>query len=208
MTPGSMVPAEHRLIFFLAPVAAVLGYGDMVVTSQPKKKCRRSAALLFMFSLSLLGLALIAAMVPVAAWLAALFALLGHEWVIYKGQQQEKRGTPIFTPAHGLMVLDVHPDTPAAIMNLRPGDVIRSINGHPVTNATDLLAEMTPWIIDPWFEVENIVDGERSRQVKYKGKMPPVGIIPVPDPTQAGFLSMGDENVITWWQRMFGSRKE
>ncbi len=207
MRPDTPVPGGHSMVFFLIPVVAILGYGDMAVTSFPKAKARQSSLYLTIFSLILLGLALAASRYPAVAWAAALFSPIGHEWVIHLGQRWEQRRAPVFTTEHGLMVLDVHPYTPAAKMQLRPGDVIRSINGHSVSNPQELLEQITPWVIDPVLTVENVVDGSAPRTIHYKGKLPPVGIIPVPDPTQAGFLGMDGETLITWLQTKLRGRK-
>jgi serine protease Do len=39
---------------------------------------------------------------------------------------------------HGAMVMDVHPQGPAAAAGLRPGDVIRSFEGREITSSSDL----------------------------------------------------------------------
>ncbi len=43
----------------------------------------------------------------------------------------------------GALVQDVEPDGPAAKAGIKPGDIIRNINGHPVQNATDLTQVVT-----------------------------------------------------------------
>ncbi len=201
MRPAMPVPGGHSMVFFLIPVVAVLGYGDMAVTSSPQAKARLSALYLTVFSFVLLVLALAATRYPWMAWTAALFAPIGHEWVIHRGQRREQERPPVFTTEHGLMVLDVHPYTPAAKMELRPGDVIQSINGSAVNNPKELLEQITPWIIDPVLEVQNMLDGSEVRRIQFKGKLPPVGIIPVPDPNQGGFMGMDGESLITWVQK-------
>jgi serine protease Do len=40
--------------------------------------------------------------------------------------------------AHGAMVMDVHPQGPAAAAGLQPGDVIRSFNGRSIATSSDL----------------------------------------------------------------------
>ncbi len=197
LEPGLDVPGGHAMVYMMFPVIAALGYGDMAVTSTPRSKAKGSSLQLFWFSSVLLMLAVAAAFAPLLSWVAALFSPLGHEWVIHQGQKREQAAPPIFTNEHGFMVLDVYPGSPADTMGLRPGDVIRSINGFPVHEPADLVEQMHPWVIDPVFEVENMIEQREVRTVSYKGKLPPIGIIPVPNPMQSSYVKLGERTLLS-----------
>jgi len=135
-------------------------------------------------------------------WLAALFSPLGHELVIWLGRRSEERGDPLFAASQGAVVLGVFPDSPAAEMGLRPGDAIRRINGFPVYSKQDLADILDPWAVDVRVEVENVIDGSR-RTAHYPGKVPPLGVILAPGPTDPGFMDLRDRAGYGWlWRRL------
>lgn len=191
-------------VYMLFPVIAALGYGDIAITTEPRVKARRTAGLLLGYSAVLMLLALAGSSVEEGAaaaflglpvvgwqWLAALFSPLGHELVIHLGRRAEESGAPVYDSTKGPVVLDVIPDSPAAKMGLRTGDVIRSIAGYPVFDRADIQDVLSPWAVDVDFVVEDIHTGER-RTLRYPGKIPPLGVIFAPEPMDPGFMSMED----------------
>lgn len=201
-----IVPTGMALIYMVAPVFAGLGYGDISLTSLPEEKTPRSAANLFLYSVVLLFLAVLADKFVYLEIVPALFAPIGHEWMIYRGQQREKNNKSVFTYPDGVMVLDVYPNSPAEKMGLEAGDVILKINDVTIDGPKQLLAEMTPWIVDPQLTVKNVVTNTSTRVVQYKGKLPPLGFIPAPNPDQAVFVVMRDTPIVRriklWWSRV------
>lgn len=211
-------------VYVLFPVMAALGYGDIAITRDPRAKARRTAGLLFGYSVVLMALALAGsagpgaagaagaggggfAGVPAAAWqwLAAVFSPLGHELVIYLGRRSEEQGRPLYDASRGAVVLAVAPDSPAADMGLRGGDIIRSINGYRVYNRADIQDVLTPWAVDVEVVVENMYTGE-ERTVHYPGKIPPFGVILAPEPTDPGFMTMDDGRRYGLMLRRLGRR--
>lgn len=199
MRPEVLVPAGMALVYQLTPVFAGLGYNDLALTSLPEDKAVYSARNLFIYSILLLTLALLADKHRYLEIVAALFAPLGHEGVIYYGQQREKRRASVFTcPEGGVMVLDVYPNSPAAKMGLATGDVILQINGVDIKNPQQLMAEIGPWVIDPKLTVQNVLGKQPPREIAYKGKIPPLGFIPVPQPNQPVYMVMREN----WFSRV------
>jgi len=200
--PGEPAAGDAIYIYMLFPVIAALGYGDIAVTTDPRRKARRTSGMLLGYSVALMALALAGSArqgvpsatllgVPVVVfqWLAALFSPLGHELVIYLSRRMEEQGEPLYDAAKGAVVLGVVPGTPAARMGLQPGDIIRSIGGFPVYDRTDVQEVLTPWAVDVEFVVENMHTGQR-RTVRCPGKIPPLGVIFAPSPGDPGFLSL------------------
>lgn len=85
-------PAESgSSLYIMLPVLAILGYGETATRTTPRRTVIRSACNLGVYSLILLALALMASLFPLANWLAAIFAPLGHETVIWLGQRSSTR---------------------------------------------------------------------------------------------------------------------
>ena len=205
--PGGAIPANHTIVYVLFPIVAALGYSDFAITSLPKEKARWSAGTLFLFSAALLSLAVLGNHYPRTAILAALFSPLGHELVIYFGQKREKSKSPVFSCDDGVMVLAVYPNSPAEKMGLKTGDVIRGINGTPIPDLPTLMNEMSPWLIDPVFEVENAFHSPKRRTIAFKGKVPPLGLIPTPNPNQGIYVQIKESPVKLWLRRFRTKRK-
>lgn len=184
------VPVNHTFVHVLFPLVVALGYSDFVRSELPKTKARRSAGVLFLYSLILLGLAIIANRFPTLLIVPVIFAPLGHELVILWGRKREERRDPIFHCDNGVMVLAVYPDSPAEAMGLGVGDVIKSVNGMETPDLPTLVNQISPWSIDPVFVVENQFRTPAKRVIEYKGKVPPLGIIPTPHAKQGFYMQL------------------
>ncbi|NMA60844.1 MAG: PDZ domain-containing protein [Firmicutes bacterium] len=187
---GVEVPPDHTLIHVLFPLVVALGYSDFVRSELPKTKARRSAILLFGYSLILLGLSLLANSYPAFLILPVIFAPLGHELLIVWSRKREERREPVFHSEEGVMVLTVYPNSPAEAMGLEIGDVIKSINGVEIPDLPTLVDQISPWLIDPVFVVENQFHTPTERVIEYKGKVPPLGIIPTPHLKQGFYMQI------------------
>jgi hypothetical protein len=84
--------------YVLLPVLAVLGYGEVCTTTEPWRRVKKSAFNLFIFSIILLILAVLASRWSSLLLAAALFAPLGHETVIWLGKREESRGKALHLP--------------------------------------------------------------------------------------------------------------
>lgn len=128
-----------QMAYSILPVIAILGYGELAITCLPRERVKLTSLHLALFSLVLLGMAMLAAYVPQTVILAALFAPLGHEVVIHVGQRSELQGQPRFVPpARGVMVLDALRGSPSRQAGLRSGDVILKIEDIPVNTKAEL----------------------------------------------------------------------
>ena len=187
----------YQVIYSLFPVAAALGYGDIAITSTPESKARFTSKLLLLYSLLLLALAVLATQHPVFAYAAAVFSPVGHELLIKVGQRREQAGQPLYTNARGPTVLATVPGSPAEAMGLRAGDVIRKVNGYWVTSPDDILYAVTPWA----FEVEMLVERTNGEQevLRHLGRVPPLGLIMVPDRPVRGVVDLGRPGPLGRW---------
>ena len=172
----------------LLPVIAALGYGELAITCLPRERVRLTSLHLSLFSLVLLGLAILAAYVPQTVILAALFAPLGHEVVIHVGQRSELQGQPRFVPpTRGVMVLDVLRGSSSHRAGLRSGDVILRIGDIPVNSRAELAYALD--LSGSSFQIEYQQEPGRLRRAGATvnrngpaGLTGRFGVIPVPEP--------------------------
>lgn len=207
LRPTTPAGPGQELVYLLFPVVAALGYGDFTISRDPRDKARESAGALVLYAVILMGLALGAARWGPLSWLAALFSPVGHELVIQWGRWRERRARPVFVSQGGVMVLDVVPGLPAAQMGLRPGDLVVAVNGRPVASRQELMSEIEPWAFDVELEVESRLAGPgeagRRRVVRYPGRVPPLGIVPAPEPDESRYVTLQYSGLLArWWRRI------
>ncbi len=155
------------LIYILQPIPVVLGYGDIAVTMSPASKCKESAKRLSVYSLTLLALCIIASKLSAFAYVAALFAPIGHEMLILYGQKEEEQGKRYFAPSNkGLKVLYAIKDSPAYKMDIEFGDIILSINNNDIISEEQLYEILEKYPSYIWAIIEKI-DGSK-RTVEFK----------------------------------------
>ncbi len=206
--PG--VTDGDNLIYSLIPVVAALGYGDMAIARDPRRKSKMSAFNLALYSLVLLALAVLADRSTMLAVTAALFSPLGHELVIGIGRRVEMECPPYYVPSpHGMAVLDVLPNTPAWYTGLRSGDVIVALNGVPVYSRSDMAAALDA--ILPPVQVDFLSSGKkryRRETLSYNGKVDTLlGILPVPDgsvPVESVLDLSTAGPAARWWSKFWG----
>ena len=209
LKPARSPGPGQELVYLLFPVVAALGYGDFTVSRDPRDKARESAGGLVVYSVLLLAMALGATRWPLWAWVAALFSPVGHELLIQWGRWQERRARPVFVSQGGVMVLDVLPDSPAARMGLRSGDLILSVNGERVSSRQELLSQLEPWAFDIELEVENrLSPQEGRRRLRYPGRVPPLGIVPAPGPDEPRYVTLQHGGLLgRLWRRWRQQRR-
>ncbi len=168
-------------LFVMVPLVAALGYSDFAVTCTPARKVRRASTALALYSVTLLGAAVASSFYRPLQWVAALFGPIGHEAVVMLAGKRELSGESAFVPpARGVMVLDVMPNTPAAGVGLKTGDIIIEVSGAPVNSRTELMdmVAKTPVFLE--MLVEDMHSGSR-REVRFRGVVDDLGVITVPE---------------------------
>jgi len=81
--------------YWMIPIVAGLGYGELAITTTPQQKARQSAWKLALYSGVLFALAFLGTRVSLVLYLAALFAPIGHEVLIWTTNRQEMHGKPL-----------------------------------------------------------------------------------------------------------------
>jgi hypothetical protein len=187
--------------YALLPIMAVLGYGEISTTQTPYQTTRKSSRHLFLFSLVLLFLAILASRWALFLPLAAIFSPLGHELVIWLGMRAENR-VPIYVPSkRGIRVLEVLPGSPVHRAGVRSRDVILTLNGA-MTNHFSVLQELSGYgYQDIVLEIKR---GEKIFKLLLPGGTnQDLGIIPVPENNAPRYLTMSDDGIFCTAQRIW-----
>lgn len=186
------------VVFAMMTLVAGLGYADIATSHAPADKARISALYLAGYSVTLFALAVLATSGGGAAWLAALFAPLGHELIIHISKHIELHGRPLFVPhPAGLMVLDVMPRSPAWRAGVRSGDVVVEINGLEVRNRADMhLVLRQPGLK----EVGYLHRGTHFRRDNVRLRDgEPFGVMPVPEGSEQVYLELDGTPPVKRW---------
>ncbi|EAX46852.1 trypsin-like serine protease, typically periplasmic, contain C-terminal PDZ domain [Thermosinus carboxydivorans Nor1] len=195
---GVEPPEGHRWVYAMMPVVAALGYADVAVSNPPARRRRLSAFHLALYSVGLLGLALLSAKF---AWLqpvAAIASPAGHELLIQLDNRRELSGRPRYVPPeYGVMVLDTVLDTPARKIGLRPGDILLSLAGLPVNSGYELAYAINA--APPEFELEFYRDGRTMRRLArfFPGERR-LGVILVPEGYEQQYVVMTTDRYGLW----------
>jgi hypothetical protein len=220
--PSLPTPEGMEAIFAVIAVTAATGYGDFTYTRTPRQKATLTACASAVFSLVLLGLAVLSASVPAVRWAAALFSPLGHEAVIFLARRVEQTGTPLFDPVpSGLRVLDVLPGSPASAAGIKAGDIILSVNCQPISTIPEFLQGLSAVPYAALLEVESTsrvqsrarrglgdasLGGTRTVQIKIRGKDSELGLVFVPREGPVRMVRLGSGGLAAMISRWLGRR--
>lgn len=170
--------------FWMLPVVAGLGYGEMAVATTPRERARQSAGKLAIYSAVLFMLSVLSVRYRPFLLAGALFAPLGHELLVWTTAQKEMGDEPLHTPSpFGTKVMAVMPDSPAE-GQLSAGDVILECGGIPVDSVAALSDALASF---PGQPVGVLTD--RGAVTLGAGQCEQLrGVIPVPDQSAESYL--------------------
>lgn len=188
--------------YVLVPILAVLGYGEISTTRTPEQAARRSAFHLFIYSLFLLGITILASHFPVLLYVSAIFSPVGHELVIWMGLRAEKNRLPLYVkPPIGITVLDVAPNTPAARCGLVSGDIVIGLDGD---DDNDYYSMKTSLIMNIGYRYIHIVRGGKNMKLTYYSRLgEEPGIIPAPPLHSGSFLVEKEDCLFSFFRRLW-----
>lgn len=196
--PGWPLFAGGAASFSLLLLPSVIGFSDVTQTMTPAQKSIRISKQLGLYSVVLLALTYITVLLPPLAVLAGLFAIIGHEGLLWLSQWQERKHTPLFIQTSvGVMVMAVIPGTPAEEMGIQPGEIIVKVNSFAVKKKEDLYPALH---INPAFCKMEVLTHDREIKfvqcAVYAGNHHQLGIIVVPDASTNVFVDVGKSSVI------------
>lgn len=182
----------QNLTIAFVPLMVGLGYGDFTTTRSPAEKSRLSSLYLGLYSLVLLALAVLAGHNRAVAFLAAVFAPLGHEAVIAIGKWMELKGKPLYVPAdEGMRLLDVLPGGPAWQAGLRPGDVIVAVNGVKFADRTEFYSLLQSSFLPPSVDYISLSAGAaKNTVIKLPEPGQAWGVAPVPESNEGRYVEL------------------
>ncbi|WP_143334207.1 PDZ domain-containing protein [Desulfonispora thiosulfatigenes] len=193
---SELVIESENMVYLMMPVIAGLGYGDIALTGHAKQKSLRSAFHLAVYSVILLILAIIATNFYSLSILAALFAPLGHEFIIYLGRRHEFKSEPKYVDTErGIMILDLLNNSPLKRAGLGTGDVILSLNENEVNGYSEL--EYFLQFTESNFQITYFSDKKKKIHktlVKRKGFEASLGLIPVPRGYNDSYLDLSNSD--------------
>ena len=131
--------ASEKVIYLMFPIVAGLGYGDLALSSDPASRRIKTAKNLAVYSILLSVAAVVSAHISMVTLFAAFLAPLGHEYLIHKGNREERSRPPIFSQGatSGLRVLAVLPNTPAEKAGIKSGDNLMEVNVLEINSEQD-----------------------------------------------------------------------
>ncbi|HEY8362980.1 MAG TPA: PDZ domain-containing protein [Tissierellaceae bacterium] len=162
-------------LIYPVTLMAVLSYGDYSISTYPRKKALETSLLLFIYSIVLLYIS----KTVENLLLAPIFALVGHEFIIYFNKKKEEIREPIFIPLNkGVRVIEVIPGTIAHKVGLKIGDIVLKINGVEINSERDLRDFMKVDFNRLKIEYFNLKSGLMEKN--YHGIKKSLGLIVVP----------------------------
>jgi hypothetical protein len=121
------------------PLPMMLGFASKNCSKPLRQQKRLVSTLTLLYAITLCASLIVVALQPQFIWFTAVFALFGHEMIYLWARYMEKRSAPLFvSDEKGLKVLAVLPQTPAAILGIKSGDIIHRLNGMRIKTADDL----------------------------------------------------------------------
>ncbi|MCH5585312.1 PDZ domain-containing protein [Shimazuella sp. AN120528] len=121
------------------PLPIMMGFASKTCSKPLKQKKRLISTLTLLYAGVLSIIVWLGTFQKEWIWAAAVFALFGHEVMYLWSRFMERRKVPLFvSDEKGLKVLAVLPQTPAAVLGIKTGDIIHRLNGVRIQTAEDL----------------------------------------------------------------------
>ena len=186
--------------FWMIPVVAGLGYGELAISTNPRKRARESAAKLAGYSVVLFFCAYLSTKFTVFLYVGALFAPIGHELLVWTTNRKEMAGRPLYSSSPtGLQILDVMPRSSAARAGLAQGDIILSADGWPILTAGQLDA-----VLLQSTGLVTLVTNGGLRYLPGPLAFKESGIVPVPDEDTNLYLETRFASPLDYIAKLFG----
>ncbi|RGL38339.1 PDZ domain-containing protein [Paenibacillus polymyxa] len=195
--------------YMLAALPVLMGFSSVTLGQLPRQKAVLTSNRLLLYSVALLLLSLLAAWWGPLILLAALFSFLAHEALIWYGNIEESRLSPMFVhPEQGLRVLAVLPDSPATAMGILPGEAIYRVNGMVVNSRAELHQALRINSAFCKLEVRNL-QGESKfvQRGMYDGDHHQLGVVLAPDADAGWAVSIQPASIYRIVAMHIGARR-
>lgn len=148
LVPGDMVSAYvpywpqftlGESAFTFLPVPVVIGFSQVVRAKFPDVLSAQIGRAIIVIGIVVTAVGIGAMWNPILGWAALIAGVMARIGVSITVSLKERKGQFILAPlSKGLMIIGVLPDSPSEKMGLRPGEIIRSVNGQSVYNEKEL----------------------------------------------------------------------
>lgn len=195
--------------YMLAALPVLMGFSSVTLGQLPRQKAVLTSNRLLLYSVALLLLSLLAAWWGPLILLAALFSFLAHEALIWYGNIEESRLSPMFVhPEQGMRVLAVLPDSPATAMGILPGEAIYRVNGMVVNSRAELHQALRINSAFCKLEVRNL-QGESKfvQRGMYDGDHHQLGVVLAPDADAGWAVSIQPASIYRIVAMHIGARR-
>ncbi|MEK5550907.1 PDZ domain-containing protein [Paenibacillus sp. FSL L8-0689] len=195
--------------YMLAALPVLMGFSSVTLGQLPRQKAVLTSNRLLLYSVALLLLSLLAAWWSPLILLAALFSFLAHEALIWYGNMEESRLSPMFVhPEQGMRVLAVLPDSPATAMGILPGEAIYRVNGIVVNTRAELHQALRINSAFCKLEVRNL-QGESKfvQRGMYDGDHHQLGVVLAPDADASWAVSLQPASIYRIVAMHIGARR-
>ncbi|SEJ22515.1 PDZ domain-containing protein [Paenibacillus polymyxa] len=195
--------------YMLAALPVLMGFSSVTLGQLPRQKAVLTSNRLLLYSVALLLLSLLAAWWSPLILLAALFSFLAHEALIWYGNIEESRLSPMFVhPEQGMRVLAVLPDSPATAMGILPGEAIYRVNGMVVNSRAELHQALRINSAFCKLEVRNL-QGESKfvQRGMYDGDHHQLGVVLAPDADAGWAVSIQPASIYRIVAMHIGARR-
>lgn len=199
--PAFGLQKESGLI--LLPLSIIMEYSGLAVTGTARQRTRITGLWLGVYSIIILGLAILSVSIPWLQYIAAVSVPLLHELILHTCQKNQLDGKPNFgAPWRGLRILEVLPEGTGSKMGLKSGDILMNVNGQPVNNEEMLMSALKSAFTYVWVDVKRQAETVtlEYKSYKYNDKL---GIIFVPRKTDK-FFQVNERRGLAFivWKRL------
>lgn len=161
------------LYYGLTSIVGALGYSSITFTEEPERRAKKTAVMLFGYSLIIISIAIIAENNIFMQLFGLVLMASIHEAIILIELRQESRNQPVFTlPEKGIRIMYVIEGSAAFKMGMKRGDIIRKINDIEVINLNQFKMLMKNKFTFLWIETMNL----KNEIITYEFKAYPEGL--------------------------------
>lgn len=180
----------------LAPFYAILGYNSMTFTRNKRQKAVSSGLGIMLYGAVLTAVAQLAAYNIFLKIFVLVFAPLAHEFMLREQSYRELKNSPKYVSEdEGIMVLEVAPNSPAAVMGIRSGDKLMEINNIKIDDEKDVLDSIKSTFNKIVVKIKLVDGSEKELNYANFSAGQRLGVVFVPRHVPKDSLVMGYEDM-------------
>lgn len=168
----------------MLPLAIILSHRDITATQSVAVRAKNIGLRLFAYSICIFAAAYMSTIFDWTKYIAAILTPLLYEIIQIYSSREQTEGIPLYgAPWRGIRILEALPESPGALMGMKPGDILLKVNGNNV-NSMDMVNKIlnsSPSYV--WAEVKRNRETVVLEYRDYQHGVMDLGIIYVPRQT-------------------------